>query len=76
MSFIFGKLAPPPPLNKRFKLCFKSFFESIPVQKTVSEVQKRDIFLILHFILQANGGGGYSLLSLLAMLLTTALYKH
>ena len=38
MSFIFDKLAIP--INERFKVCFKSFSESIPVQKTVSEVLK------------------------------------
>ena len=48
MSFIFDKLAPHP-LNKRFKTRFKSFFESIPVQKTVTEAVKRGIFLILYF---------------------------
>ena len=52
MSFIFDKLAP---LNERFKICFESYFESIPVQKTVLEVLKRGIFLILHCVRQANG---------------------
>ena len=52
MSFVFEKLAPP--LNKRFKICFKSFFESIPVQKPASEELKSGIFLILHFGRQAN----------------------
>ena len=54
MNFIFDKLAPPP-LNERFKICFESFFDSIPVQKTVSEVLKRGIFLSLHFVRHANG---------------------
>ena len=38
-EFYFDKL-PPPPLKKGFKICFKSFFEYILVQKTVSEVLK------------------------------------
>ena len=38
---MFDKLAPS---NKRFKLCFKSFFECIPVQKTVSEALKTSFF--------------------------------
>ena len=54
MSFIFDKLALLF-INERFKICFESFFESIPVQKTVSVVLKRGIFLILHFVRQANG---------------------
>ena len=53
MSFIFDKSAP---LNKRFKICLKSFFESMPGQKTVSEVLKRGIFLILRFVRHANEG--------------------
>ena len=67
MSFNFDKLAPPP-LYKRFKICFKLFFESIPVQKT-----KRGIFIILHFGRQANGWGVIFFLSSpapLAMLLS------
>ena len=55
LSFIFDQLAPP--LNICFKRCFKSLFESIPEHKTVSKVQKRGIFLILHFGRHANGGG-------------------
>ena len=55
MSFIFDKLAATL-LNNRFKICFKSFFESILVQKTVSEVLKRGIILILRFVRQVNGG--------------------
>ena len=43
MNFTFDPFAPSP-LNKRFKICFKSFFESISVQKAVSEVLKRGIF--------------------------------
>ena len=35
----FGQISPPP-LTKRFEICFKSFFESIPAQKTVSDVLK------------------------------------
>ena len=45
----FDKLASP--LN----ICFKSLFESIPEHKTVSKVQKRGIFLILHFGRHTNG---------------------
>ena len=57
MSFNFEKLAlPPPPLNNRFKIRFKSFFESMPVQKTVSEVLKRGIFHILRFVRYADEG--------------------
>ena len=39
MSSIFDKLSPLPPkkINKRFKICLESFFESIPKQKTLSE---------------------------------------
>ena len=43
-EFFFGKLAVL--LNKRFKIRYKSFFESIPVQKTVLEGQKRGFFLL------------------------------
>ena len=39
MSFNFDELAPLLP-NKHFEICSKSFFESIPVQKTVSEALK------------------------------------
>ena len=53
MSFIFDKLAPLL-LNERFKIWLESFFESIPVQKTVSEMLKRGIFLLLHFVRKAN----------------------
>ena len=55
MGFIFDKLAPTP-LNKRFKICFNSFSESISVQKTVSEMLKRGISLFLRFVQQANKG--------------------
>ena len=56
MRFIFEKLSPPFPTNKRFKICFKSFFEFIPVQKKLSQkCYKRSIFLILHFDRLANG---------------------
>ena len=54
MSFIFDKLAPLL-LNERFKIWLESFFESIPVQTTVSEMLKRGTFLLLHFVRQANG---------------------
>ena len=50
MSFIFDKSS----LNKRFKIWFKPFLESIPVQKTVSEALKTCIFFILHFGWLAN----------------------
>ena len=73
MSFIFDKLAPTP-VTKHFKICIKSFFESILEQKTVLEVPKRSIFLILRFARQAMGR--YSPRTPLATLLTTALYKH
>ena len=63
MTFSFDKLVPPP-LNKRIKVCFKSFFQAILVQKTVSEVLKGGIFLILRFVRQTDGGGGYSPLPL------------
>ena len=53
-SFVFYKLAPPP--KQTFQNVLKSFFESSPVQKTVSEVLNSGIFLILHFDRQANGG--------------------
>ena len=45
-------------VNKCFKISLKSFFESIPVQKMVSEVLKTwyRIFFILHFGRLANGG--------------------
>ena len=56
MSFIFDQLALTPP-NKCFKVYFKSFFESILLQKTVTEVLKMWYFFILHFGLQAQGGG-------------------
>ena len=50
----FGQISPS--LTTRFEICFKSFFESIPAQKTVSDVLKSGIFLILHFGRLANGG--------------------
>ena len=40
MSFISDKLAIPSLLNTRLKICFKSFFGSISMQKTVSETLK------------------------------------
>ena len=40
MSFIIDKLAPTP-RNKHFKMRFKPFFKTIPVQKTISEVLKK-----------------------------------
>ena len=64
MSFIFDKLAPFL-LNERFKIWLKSFFESIPVQKRVSEMLKRGIFLLLHFVRQANGRATAPLTTLL-----------
>ena len=56
MSFIFDNLAPS--LNMRFKKYFKSFFESIPVQKTVSEVLKMWYFLYSAFWSAGQWGGG------------------
>ena len=56
MSFIFDNLAPS--LNMRFKIYFKSFFESIPVQKTVSEVLKMWYFLYSAFWSAGQWGGG------------------
>ena len=70
MSFIFNKLAPLL-LNERLKIWPESFFESIPVQKTVSEMLKRGIFL-LHFVRQANGRAT----ARLTTLLNTSLQKH
>ena len=55
-EFCFHKLALPP-LNKRFKICLM-IFESIPVQKTVSEVLKRGSFRIRRFVRQANDNEG------------------
>ena len=46
MSFIFDKLAH---LNKRFKVCFELFFQSISEQNTVSEVLKTWYFLYSAF---------------------------
>ena len=55
MSFVFDKLASP--LNKRFKICCKTFFESIPVQKTISEVLETWYFVCsAFFVRQADGG--------------------
>ena len=71
MSFIFDKLAPLL-LTERFKKWLESFFESIPVQKTVSEMLKRGIFLLLHFVRQANGRATAPLTTLL----NTSLQKH
>ena len=53
MSFILAKLAP---LNKRFKIYFKSFVESIPVQKTISEVLKTWYFPYSAFWLAGQRG--------------------
>ena len=64
MSFIFDKLAPLL-LTERFKIWLESFLESIPVQKTVSEMLKRGIFLLLHFTRQANGRATAPLTTLL-----------
>ena len=64
MSFIFDKLAPFL-LTERFKIWLESFFESILVQKTVSEMLKRGIFLLLHFVRQANGRATAPLTTLL-----------
>ena len=43
-TFIFDKLAPPP-LNKGFKICFKSFFESILVQDSLRRAKNLVFFL-------------------------------
>ena len=45
-----------PPVNKRFKICFKSFFESIPVQKVVSEVLKTLYFSYSAFWFKGQWG--------------------
>ena len=59
MSFIFDKLAPP--LNERFKTCFKPFFESISVQNTVSQALKTWYFPYSAFSSAGQwGGGGFS----------------
>ena len=57
-----------PPLNKRFKICSKSFFESIPVHLRSAETWYFGIFFILHF--------SPPLAFHLAALLTTALNKY
>ena len=54
MSFIFDKSAPPPKKkrnnnNKCFKICFKSSFESIPGQTTVSDLLKTFYFFYSAF---------------------------
>ena len=54
MGFIFEKLAFP--LDKRFKICFESFFGCIPEQKTVSEVLKTWYFFICIFVGRPMGG--------------------
>ena len=54
MSFSFDKLANPQIVNKHFKTCFKSFFESILVQNVVSEVLKTWCFSYSAFRWQAN----------------------
>ena len=61
-SFIFDKLAPPPPLINVSKYALNHFLSlgSIPVQKTVAKSYKRSIFLTVHFGLQANSLQGYS----------------
>ena len=53
-----------PPLNKRFKLCLKSFFSLIQC-KRVLEVLKTWSFLIVHFGRQTNGGGAIAPLATL-----------
>ena len=64
MSFIFDKLAPLL-LNERFKIWLESFFESIPVQKTVPEMLNRGILLLLHFVRQVYGRATAPLTTLL-----------
>ena len=39
-EFYLGQIVLSSYLNERFEICFKSFFEFIPVQKTVTEVLK------------------------------------
>ena len=56
MSFIFGELVLPP-LNKRFKICFKSFL-SLFRGKTVSEVLKTSCFSYSAFWSADEGGWG------------------
>ena len=53
MSFVFDKSSPSP-LNKRFKICFKSFLSLLRCKKQSQKCYKRDIFLILHFGRQAS----------------------
>ena len=59
-----------PPLNKRFLLCFKSLFKSIPVQKkTVSEVPKTWYFFFVCILIgrPMRGGGLRYCASLLSL---------
>ena len=69
MRFNFEKLALPPSLNKRFKISFKSFFESISVQKTVSEVLKTWYFSYSTFGTAGQWGEAIAFLPPLATLL-------
>ena len=58
MCFIFDEISPPS-LNKRFKIRLKSFFESIPEQKTVSKVLKTWYFPYSVFWSACQWGEGY-----------------
>ena len=57
-----------------FQNMLEIIFESIPMQKTVSEVPKTWYFSILHFGLQANEGEGAT--APLSTLLPTAELKR
>ena len=50
----------PIPQTKRFKICFKSLLVYSSAKDNLKSAKKRDIFLILHFGRQPNGGGGNS----------------
>ena len=55
-TFIFDELAPAPPLNKRFKICFKSFFESILVQDSLRRAKNLVFFLFSLLVGRPIGG--------------------
>ena len=52
----FGQISPAP-LTKRFEICFKSLFESIPAQKTVLDVLKTGYFSYSAFWSTGQWGG-------------------
>ena len=58
MSIIFDELAPLNKVNKLFKICFKSFFESVLVQKTILEVLTTWYFPYCAVWLADQWGGG------------------